>query len=315
MATSNERAGKKNAGNRHSAPTIWRDLVDRSVSLAKRGSTPVPSVDTATSPPDRMPNDPMTAAIEAELIAQLLVAHTSGSDPLTVAGIAPDNQKAKAKSLDELPLELDAGDLLAEIEALIDAGVSVETVCVEVLAPSARYLGEMWERDECDFVEVTMGLWRLQEVMREIVDRAPGKAPSEANERVAVFAPLPGDDHSFGAQMIDQVFARAGWTSSALIAPTSRDLLDCVAKQKVDLVGLTVSHDCSIRALRSLIQAMRSVSANPHMRVIIGGHTVNTTPGIVAEVGADGTGVDAKAALKLAERLILAAPSRAHTLT
>ncbi|MEE4153791.1 MAG: cobalamin B12-binding domain-containing protein [Erythrobacter sp.] len=265
-------------------------------------------------PRTRAADEDVNAVLEGDILPRLLMAHCA-------SGAATSAEPNLALSPDivgrfaELPLTLEAPDLLDEVDRMLGAGLGVETLYVEVLAPAARHLGEMWERDECDFIDVTMGLWRLQEVMRDVAARAPAGVSPLAERRSALFAPMPGDNHSFGAQMIDEVFAHAGWSSAVLASARRRELLDHLARSAVDLVGLTVSRDCPISALASLITAIRSVSLNPHVRIIIGGHVINQDPGIVAKVGADGTGVDAKAALELAERLILAAPLRAPTLT
>ena len=114
--------------------------------------------------------------------------------------------------------------------------------------------------------------------------------------------------------MIEEVFARAGWQSEVLVQPERRELLDYLARTPIDLIGLTVSRDSPISSLASLVKALRSVSLNPHLSVLVGGHMINDNPALVAEIGADGTGSDARAALETAERLVSAAPVRAHTL-
>jgi methanogenic corrinoid protein MtbC1 len=57
---------------------------------------------------------------------------------------------------------------------------------------------------------------------------------------------------------------------------------------------------------------VRNVSANPHIIVLVGGRMINENPGIVHEVGADGTGADALAALDLANSLVKATAARDH---
>tara|TARA_B100000678_G_scaffold250917_1_gene225988 strand:- start:1048 stop:1395 length:348 start_codon:yes stop_codon:yes gene_type:complete len=104
--------------------------------------------------------------------------------------------------------------------------------------------------------------------------------------------------------MIDEVFARAGWKSEALIEPQRRELLAVISDRPFDLVGLTITNDYSSSALESLIRAIRTVSANPALRVLIGGRMINANPEIANEVGADGTAADAFAALDVAKRLV-----------
>lgn len=263
------------------------------------------------SPSDSI--ESISTVIESEIIPRLLMAYNSGG---------PDSDCARPGIIDgadinrfaQLPLRLEAAGLLDEVDALIERGASVEAICIELLAPAARRLGEMWDRDECDFIDVTMGLWRLQEVMREISARSPASMSPYPEQRSALFSPMPGDIHNFGTLMIEEVFARAGWQSEALVKPERRELLDRLAHTPFDIVGLTLTRDCPSAALGNLVRAIRSVSANPHIAVIVGGRVVNLNPSIVAEAGADGSGHDALAALDLAEQLVAAAPLKAHHL-
>ncbi|MDJ0979609.1 MAG: cobalamin B12-binding domain-containing protein [Erythrobacter sp.] len=221
-----------------------------------------------------------------------------------------------------LPMRHEAPDLIRQVDRFLERGFSVEEVFVDLLAPAARHLGDLWSRDECDFIDVTMGLWRLQEVLREISLRVPS-GPSSIGRpighpigqaRSAVFCPVPGDVHTFGAQMIEEVFARAGWQSEALLRPHRRELLDYMASRPVDAIGLTVSHNHSVSVLARLIKAIRSVAVKPNLVVLVGGHMINCNPALVAEIGADGTGEDAKAALAIAARLVDAAQTRARAI-
>ncbi|MBX7483529.1 cobalamin B12-binding domain-containing protein [Qipengyuania qiaonensis] len=241
--------------------------------------------------------------IEGDFIPRLMMRYSHGtSSPTTDRQPVVESEEANRFAL--LPLQLEADELLVEVETFLHRGVSVEAIFLNLLAPSARQIGRLWEDDECDFVDVTMGLWRLQEVMREIAARSPPIVRSIGKPRSALFAPLPGDQHSFGALIVDEIFARSGWDSEALIDPERRELLRLISEKPYDLVGLTITSDCNSGALSKLISAIRTVSANPQTRVLIGGRAVNENPGLLAEAGADGTAVDAEAALKLANRLV-----------
>lgn len=275
-------------------------------------SAPLERVRRAASGSREDSRDSVNAIIEGEIIPRLLMAHQDSDTPAKMRRgrpIAPED----AAHFAMLPLRLEAASLLQEVDAFIAEGSSVETICLDLLAPAARMLGEMWDRDECDFIDVTMGLWRLQEVMREIAARAPADLPSLNVPRSALFSPMPGDHHNFGTMMIEEVFSRAGWQSEALVKPDRRELLDRLSQRPFDLVGLTLARDCPTAALSNLIKAMRNASANPKIAVLLGGRMINENPGIVQDVGADGTGADALAALEVAESLVkVSALSRQH---
>jgi len=258
---------------------------------------------------DPEPADAVNTIIESEIIPRLLMAHNTSNT-------TDRSRRLRAITADEasrfalLPLRLEAASLLEEVDAFIAKGASVETICLDLLAPAARKLGEMWERDECDFLDVTMGLWRLQEVMREVAARSPADFGNLHMPYTALFSAMPGDYHSFGVTMIEEVFARAGWRSEALVKPERRELLDRLARQPFDLIGLTVARECPNAALGNLIKAVRNVSANPRIIVLIGGIMINENPRIAIDVGADGTGADALSALDLANSLMTNAAPR-----
>lgn len=205
----------------------------------------------------------------------------------------------------------DAPSLLDFIDRFLSGGQSVETIYIDLLAPAARKLGEYWEADSEDFVGVTMGLWRIQEVLRELTLRVPPVAGSGRGFRAALFSTMPGEQHSFGTLMVAECFERAGWQADVLIEPTSSELTAKVARHRYDLVGLTVSCDCPSATLSGLMTAIKAVSSNPQVKLMVGGRAINERPELAVDCGADGTAVDASAAVTLADRLV---PVRADCL-
>ena len=255
--------------------------------------------------------DAVNSVIEGEIFPAILSAPNMrcAKAPAAVRSISREHALDFAK----LPLEVEPEGLIKEVKALLDTGIPVNAVYDELLAPAARSLGQMWEEDSCDFVDVTMGLWRLQEVMREI--SAWGFEPSatpENQKRKAVFFPMPGDQHFMGPQMLEDVFTRAGWNALAMTQARRTDIIGLLSMESFNLVALTLSRDCPSAAVRNIIDAMRLASRNPDVVILVGGRMINHNPAVVAEVGADGTGADARAALDLAERLLKSAKVHAH---
>ena len=248
-------------------------------------------------------NAAISTLIEGEIIPQLLVAHRLRPERVVIQGGALVTP-CDLENFASLPLVLQADELLVHVEGYLARGVSVDSILVDLLAPTARRLGLLWEEDACDFLDVTIGLWRLQEVMREIAWGSPViTGPITAPHR-ALFSPMPGDQHSFGSTMVHEVFVRAAWDSEVLVAPEMRQLIARVANKSYDLIGLTLSCDHSTEAVSKLIKAIRSVSMHQDVKILIGGHAVNANPALAGEAGADGSAVDAPGALALANRLV-----------
>lgn len=255
--------------------------------------------------PGRLPGA-LNSLVEGEIIPRLLMAH-SAAMPLPPAQGGAAIEPAEAVRFASLPLMLEADELLREVEQFLERGVSVELVFVDLLAPSARRLGQLWDEDACDFVDVTMGLWRLQEVLREVALRSTPLLSRIGAPPHVLFSPYPGEQHSFGSLMLEEYFARAGWQSEVLIEPKRKELLELLATKPFDLVGLTISCDCPSGQLSDFLTAIRGISANSAVRIIVGGRMINANPGLAEEIGADGTAADARGALVLAEKLVVAA--------
>jgi methanogenic corrinoid protein MtbC1 len=250
----------------------------------------------------------LSTLIESEIIPRLMVAN-GGMRDATIdqtddRDSADQITQAEIAALAPLALQIEADELLEYADRILGRGVPVSNLLVDLLAPAARLLGEYWEQDRCDFVDVTMGLWRLQEVVHEVAGRASLARRLGAAGRRALFAVMPGDQHSFGTVVIDEVFCREGWMTDRLGEGQASDLLDRVAGTWFDLVGLTVSCDSHTANLTSLITALRNVSRNPRVRVMVGGRVFVEQPDLANQVGADGTAPDAKVALTVADDLV-----------
>lgn len=204
----------------------------------------------------------------------------------------------------------DARALLDFVDKCLANGSSVDSIYVDLLAPTARRLGEYWESDERDFVDVTMGLWRIQEILRELTLRIPPPAVAGFGQRSALFSTMPGEQHSFGTLMIAECFYRAGWDADIMIEPSQSELIGKFAGRHYDLIGLTVSLDCPKATLTGLVSAIRSVSSNPATRIMMGGRVINDDPGLIEQCGADATAADAPSAVILADHLV---PLKADT--
>jgi MerR family transcriptional regulator, light-induced transcriptional regulator len=226
--------------------------------------------------------------------------HAAVQEPLACPAIATADVDAFAR----LAVEGDVRDLLDFADVCERRGCSVETLYVDLLAPAARRLGEGWSDDSRTFVDVTMGLWRIQEVLRTLALRRPPPLAAGYGRRSALFSPMPGDQHNLGTLMIGECFQRAGWDCQILVAPTRSELMESLDQRHFDLVGLTVSCDCSSGSLASMVHAMRAVSANPRIRILLGGRAIDQCPELVGESGADATAADAVSAVALADTLV-----------
>lgn len=249
----------------------------------------------------------LSRLIESEIIPRLLVAHATGphADVDADAGRGAVISAEEIRAFAPLALQVEADELLEYVDGLVARGVALESLLVDLLAPAARQLGELWEDDRCDFIDVTMGLWRLQEVVHELSARMPhDHSKPLGQERRALFASLEGDQHSFGTVVVDELFCASGWLTDRLNEATTVELLERVRDEWFDLAGLTITCDCHIAPLSAIVRSIRGSSRNPRICVMVGGRVFAENADLAASVGADGTAPDARVAVRVAGELV-----------
>jgi len=122
-------------------------------------------------------DDPLSRVIEGEIIPRLLLAHgafAAGSDePVPSQGLLIGEEEVS--QLTSLILTQDVSVAAAYVESIRAQGATVGYLYLSLLAPAAQLAGEWWRADRCDFTELSLGLSRLQRLMR---DMAPFDAPT-----------------------------------------------------------------------------------------------------------------------------------------
>lgn len=264
----------------------------------------------AATPLSDLPS-PMDLAqlIEGEIIPRLLAAHQNGRSevvPMNLGVIAPGELESFARET----MVADLSSLVEQIERLMRRGLSVETVYFDLLSPAAKLLGDWWERDDCTFADVTVGLCRLQQLVYEFADRVHVE-DGGGDGRTALFALTPGDQHSFGLIMVVEYFRQAGWRTVCMPDATAQDLEAIVQSERFDLIGFSMANERWLEPLTPLIARLRAVSRNGSVQVMVGGRAFSDHPERVTQVGADQTATDAREAVKTAARLFASQHSAA----
>lgn len=203
-----------------------------------------------------------------------------------------------------LALGHDDDAALAYVEERLAKGSTVESIFLDLLAPAARQLGALWETDAVDFANVTLGVGRLQLIMRRLSDRFTEETNAVHAGESVLLTIIPGEQHSFGLSMVAEFFRRAGWNLCTGPFSSHHELTSLVHNHWFDIVGFSVSSDRRLDELKKDIHDIRRDSRNRHVGIIIGGPMVVAQPGLVASMGADMLSADATTAPQQAHGLI-----------
>jgi methanogenic corrinoid protein MtbC1 len=251
----------------------------------------------------------LVGAIEAEIVPRLVLARRTAPAPVPAATV--DRAAPTAAEITEfarLVLARDAETAYAHVDALRRHGIALEALLLGLLAPVARRLGEWWCEDECDFTQVTTGLWRLHQVLRHLSPPAPDDPDARQVDRRALLVPMPGEQHSFGAAMVAEFFRQAGWNVWSGPVASADELFALAAQDWFAVVGISVSGETMLKPLGGLVRGLRRASRNRSVGVMVGGQVVNASPELVARIGADATAADARQAVARAEDLLALLP-------
>ena len=180
-------------------------------------------------------------------------------------------------------------------------GLPLDVLFVELLEPAARHLGKMWEDDRCDFLDVTLGVARLQKLLAVFNDTH--RIPAFGDMRRVITATTSGEQHRFGLAMVEKFMRAAGWDVHSEAGSTPEAVAAAVHSEWFAIAGITLSCKSRLDALADMIKTIREQSCNKSIGIMVGGPVFIKRPELAMRVGADAAAVNAPTAVILAQKL------------
>ncbi|MEM8950864.1 MAG: cobalamin B12-binding domain-containing protein [Pseudomonadota bacterium] len=246
----------------------------------------------------------LAGVVQDEVVPRLVEAYKPiVNEPDLTEGVL---EAPKSGAIDQLAdLVVTDGDAAGVfVKKLHEDGMSVEAIYLNVLAPTARLLGKLWETDRRHFADVTVGVGRLQQMLREFEAAFQSETMEWHPAQRALLMPAPHEQHTFGLFMIGEFMRRAGWDAWTGPLPPDRDLQKLVKHGDFSVIGFSASSDSRLKALKDAIANVRRMVGKRPVCIMVGGVAFERCPALVSDVGADGTASDAKSAIKLAHGML-----------
>ena len=274
------------------------------------------------SPPERQLDEAHAHDIQDvlahELIPRLLMLDHGASDwhlPDRPISHIPNQEEgatlpnAPAQQLALLTLEASLPDCERYLQRLRDDGLDLEAIFLEVIQPAARMLGSRWKEDSCSFVDVTTGLWQLQQIFHRLLHdfqsepNRRGDSPTASDEPrpSALFCTLPGAQHRLGVQMISAFFCRAGWQTSLSFGETVGQICDEAKRYAPDVLGVSLSCEQEMVEAPAFILSLKQATLKTNPIIMIGGPGPSLFPELAVACQADLVAGDAPEALAAAQ--------------
>ena len=180
-----------------------------------------------------------------------------------------------------------------------DEGMSMASLFETLLTPTARQLGEAWFQDECDFVDVTLGVTRLRALLETCVRVSSGPG---APGRNALLISAPKERHFFGLDVVSAFLVSSGWDTFLGYGRSAAENARIAELQWFAVLGVSVGEEAHLDDAARAIEAVRRRSANRSISVVAGGWALRGRPDLAARIGADAMAEDGPGALLLANR-------------
>lgn len=195
------------------------------------------------------------------------------------------------------------GAVQAYVHALLEQGVAFEWICDHVMPEVAERLGCQWEDDTASFVDVTIGIGQLEQLVTRWHSAAED-GPAGGPRPRALVGPFPGEQHTLGVMLVADCLTRDGW--DVVLTPRESDeatLYEELSAEWYDVVALSVTTErLGVRVPR-VVRGVRRAARNPRIGVLLGGGLFRQLPDLAGQSGADGVAVDAQGAIVLARSM------------
>ena len=162
-------------------------------------------------------------------------------------------------------------------------GTKTEDIHLIYMARAARMLGDMWDDNKIDFVTVTLGTGRLLAIMRGM--RPLFETPLPVLGKTAIFASVPGENHTIGVRMATDIFRKDGWEIDLKVGLDHNSLVDQIERQPSGIIGLSIGGKHSMEPLSKLVVALNICC--PNSLILVCGQDVEHSKPVLQLMGLD----------------------------
>jgi len=190
-------------------------------------------------------------------------------------------------------------DATLKVRASLAQGLSLQSLYLDVFAPTQREIGRLWQLNEISVAQEHFCSAATQLIMSQV---SGSIFEGTRGERRVVATCVAGDLHEIGLRMVADFFEMSGWRTFYLGANMPPGgVVETVVATGAGLLLISASIGFHVSAVRELIELVRAEPRCAGVRILVGGHPFNSDPALWGKVGADGHAADAKQAVARAE--------------
>ena len=194
-----------------------------------------------------------------------------------------------------------ADTAMALTQALLASGASAREILDEALLPGMEVVGVRMRDGECFIPEVLLSA-RVMQACLDLL-RPHMAAGEEAGMGTVVLGTVEGDLHDIGKNLVGMMLAGAGFEVVNLgTGVTPAQFVAAVGEHKATIIGMSALLTTTLPKMVATIAALKEAGLRAQVKVMVGGAPV--TQAYADEIGADGYGANAAAAVDKAKALV-----------
>lgn len=183
------------------------------------------------------------------------------------------------------------------VARLVDQGVTAEKIISNYAPDTARHLGDLWGKNEISFVDVTIGVARLQETVRILSSRRSRLEYGPDTPQVLLIVPAE-EDHIYGGLTAALDFEKVGCEVTFAVGHSLSELVSCCTNTNFDMIAVSSSSRRNVRNVQHIIATLRKSLRNPTSFVVGGRLTEMPDLDLIELTEADYVTSDVATALK-----------------
>jgi methanogenic corrinoid protein MtbC1 len=150
----------------------------------------------------------------------------------------------------------------------------------------ARHLGCAWAGDDAPFTDVTIGVARMQAMLREIGRDWTSNVAAEAASATVLIVLPEGEQHSFGAMLLAGQLRRQGISVRLEVGTQTSGLRRLVEGRFFDCAMISVACEEKLDQCRGVVAALKDGSRG-RLWVAVGGPVLDRPIDVRSLTGAD----------------------------
>ena len=195
---------------------------------------------------------------------------------------------------------------VAATRQALDKGEPALELVNREMVPAMDEVGRLYECEEYFVPELLLAARAMKGALELLRPLLVGSGAQPAG-RVAI-GTVKGDLHDIGKNIVAAMLEGAGFEVIDLGADVAPEkFVDAVRTRNANLVCLSALLTVTMPSMKTTVEALKSAGVRDKVRVMVGGAPV--TQRYADEIGADGYGENAPAAVALARKLVASCAS------